>query len=125
MIFEEHRVAVTPFAGGFRIGSTMEFAGYDSTINPKRIGLLTDAAKLYLREPMGSEVREQWMGWRPMIPDGLPVIGPAPRADNLWLAAGHGMLGVSLATGTARLIAEMLDGRPAHVDPRPYRADRF
>ncbi|MBX7105863.1 MAG: FAD-dependent oxidoreductase [Gemmataceae bacterium] len=125
MIFEEHRVAVTPFAGGFRIGSTMEFAGYDSTINPKRIGLLTDAAKLYLREPMGPDVREQWMGWRPMIPDGLPVIGPAPRADNLWIAAGHGMLGVSLATGTARLITEMLDGRPPHVDPRPYRADRF
>lgn len=125
LIFEERRVAVTPFADGFRLGSTMEFAGYDASIPPGRLALLTRAAEEFLREPVGPNVRETWMGWRPMVPDGLPVIGRALRAPNVWIAAGHGMLGVSLATGTARLIAELLNDRPTHIDARPYRPDRF
>lgn len=125
LIFEERRVAVTPFADSYRVGSTMEFAGYDTTINPRRLELLKQGAAEFLQEPLGGELREEWMGWRPMVPDGLPIIGRAPRAENVWLATGHGMLGVTLAPGTAKLIAELVTGQAPHVDPTPFRVGRF
>jgi D-amino-acid dehydrogenase len=123
MIFEEDRVAVTPFADGLRIGSTMEFAGYDETLNRDRLRLLTDAAAAYLRDP-GGTAGEEWWGWRPMTPDGLPVIGPAPALANVVVAAGHGMLGVSMAPATGKLVAELLSGAAPHLDPAPYRISR-
>jgi D-amino-acid dehydrogenase len=125
LIFEEHRVAVTPMQSGYRLGSMMEFVGYDDSIAPKRIGYLKQAAGLYLDEPAGESVEETWAGWRPMTPDGLPVVGPSPAVDNVLIAAGHNMLGLSMAPGTGRLVAELLDGRPPHVDPAPYSPRRF
>ncbi|HYH65567.1 MAG TPA: FAD-dependent oxidoreductase [Urbifossiella sp.] len=124
LIFEEHRVAVTPFASSYRLGSTMEFAGYDDTLNRARLGILTDAAKLYLRDPLAEPVQEEWWGWRPMTRDGLPVIDRAPTAGNVLIAAGHNMLGLSMAPATGRLVAELLAGGPTHIDPAPYRLAR-
>ncbi|MFO0799945.1 MAG: FAD-dependent oxidoreductase [Gemmataceae bacterium] len=124
LIFEEHRVAVTPFASGYRLGSTMEFAGYDDTLNRARLGILTDAAKQYLRDPLAEPVQEEWWGWRPMTPDGLPVIDRAPVAGNVLIAAGHNMLGLSMAPATGKLVAELLAGGPTHLDPAPYRLAR-
>jgi D-amino-acid dehydrogenase len=125
MIFEEDRVAVTPFLTGWRLGSTMEFAGYDPTMSRDRLGILTTAARLYLREPPTGPVLHEWWGWRPMTYDGLPVIDRSPSMDNVMIAAGHGMLGLSMATGTGKLVAELLAGRPPSVDPRPYSLNRF
>lgn len=120
MLFEEHRVAITPLAGGYRIGSTMEFSGYDTRLPPRRLQLLRDGAAVYLREPTAEPVWEKWYGWRPMTPDGLPFIGRLPGRDNLFVAAGHGMLGVSMSPATGRLAAELLCGQPPHIDPAPF-----
>jgi D-amino-acid dehydrogenase len=125
LIFEEDRVAITPMPSAYRIGSTMEFAGYDERLRRDRLELLRRAARLYLIEPEGSPVLEEWWGWRPMVPDGLPLIGPVPRWENVLLAAGHGMLGVSMAPGTGRLVAELITGQVPHLDPAPYRVRRF
>ncbi len=124
MIFEEHRVAVTPFTDTYRIGSTMEFAGYDTTMNPKRLQLLRDGAALYLHEPLAEPVLESWYGWRPMTPDSLPFIGKLPAFDNVYLAAGHGMLGVSMSPATGKLVAELVSGSTPHIDPEPYAVNR-
>ena len=124
MIFEEHRVAVTPMATGYRIGSTMEFAGYDETMNPARLQLLREGAELYLREPWAEPVTESWWGWRPMTPDSVPYVGAVPAFDNVWMAAGHGMLGVSMSPATGRLIAEMMTGRTPHIAAEAYRLGR-
>ncbi len=122
MIFEEHRVAVSPFRTGFRIGSTMEFAGYDETMNRDRLRLLTDAAAVYLTDPGdASQGAEEWWGWRPMSVSGLPVIDRSPRLANVLVAAGHGMLGLSMATGTGKLVAELLGGEKPHIPAEPYR----
>jgi D-amino-acid dehydrogenase len=125
MIFEEHRVAVTPFASGYRLGSTMEFAGYDTSIRPERIELLKSAARLYLHEPLAEPVQEEWFGWRPMTPDSVPIIGPCPALANVWIASGHSMLGLSMAPGTGQLIAEMFAGEPPHLEPAAYSPTRF
>jgi D-amino-acid dehydrogenase len=125
MIFEDHRVAVSPFADGYRIGSTMEFVGWDDRVHPARLRLLRDGAAAYLREPHTEPVGQSWAGLRPMTPDGLPVIGRGRRWGNVWLATGHGMLGVTLAPSTGRLVAELVSGRMPHLDPRPYSPGRF
>jgi D-amino-acid dehydrogenase len=125
LLFEEHRVGVTPMQSGYRLGSTMEFAGYDATLNPRRLALLREGAEPYLHEPYTEPVEEEWFGWRPMTPDSVPVIDRSPRYDNVWLAAGHNMLGVSMSPATGKLIAELLDGRPPHVNVAPYAQSRF
>jgi D-amino-acid dehydrogenase len=124
MIFEEHRVAISPMQSGYRIGSTMEFAGYDSRLNPDRLMLLRESAALYLKEPLAEPTLEEWWGWRPMTPDGLPFIGRLPAFDNVFLAAGHCMLGVSMAPATGKLVAELMTGQPPHIDPTPYAVTR-
>jgi D-amino-acid dehydrogenase len=124
LLFEEDRVAVTPMQTGYRLGSTMEFAGYDDTLNPARLDLLRQAARRYLHEPEAEPVTERWWGWRPMVPDGKPIIGPTPALGNVLIAAGHGMLGLSMAPATGRLVAELLTGATPHVDPAPYAVTR-
>ena len=125
LIFEDSHVAVTPMDTGYRIGSTMEFVGYDTSINKKRLGLLKAAAEKHLVDPLGAEVTEEWYGWRPMTWDGRPIIDRSPAHSNVWIAAGHSMLGLSLATGTGRLVAELIGGGDTHLDPEPFRVSRF
>ncbi len=124
LIFEEHRVVATPFASGYRLGSMMEFAGYDAVLDPRRLALLRRGAEPYLHEPYAEPVQEEWFGWRPMTPDGLPRIGPSPALANVVVAAGHNMLGLSMAPGTGKLVAELLGGTSPRVDPRPYALRR-
>jgi D-amino-acid dehydrogenase len=125
IIFPETRVAVTPFQSGYRLGSTMEFAGYDESIRPERLQLLRDGAAPYLREPYCEPVQEEWYGWRPMTYDSLPIIDRSPKYDNVVIAAGHNMLGLSMAPATGKLVAEMVNGTKSHIDPKPYRVSRF
>ncbi len=125
MIFPEHRVAVTPMESGYRLGSIMEFAGFDTSIDPERVEQLKRGASFYLQQPYCDPLTEQWYGWRPMTYDSLPIIDRSPIMNNVWIAAGHNMLGLSMAPATGRLISELVDQQPPHVDIRPYRVSRF
>lgn len=125
LMFPQRRVAVTPFRSGYRLGSIMEFAGYDSTLAPQRLRLLRDGAAEYLREPFTEPVEEEWFGWRPMTYDSLPIIDRSPLMSNVLIAAGHNMLGLSLSTGTGQLVAELAGGRAPSLDVRPFAVSRF
>lgn len=116
MIFEQHRVAITPFSSGYRIGSTMELAGYDESINRTRLDLLKESAAIYLQDPYCEPVEMEWFGWRPLTYDDLPIIDFAPRYENVLVAAGHGMLGLSMGMVTGKLADEMLRDEPTHID---------
>jgi D-amino-acid dehydrogenase len=125
LLLKERSVCVTAWGSGFRLGSTMEFSGYDTTLNRARLDALERAAREYLRDPPRGVRCEEWYGWRPMTWDDLPILGRAPGSDNLWLATGHGMLGVSMSVVTGRLIADLMCGRDPIIDPAPYSAQRF
>jgi len=125
IIFEDSHVAITPMKSGYRIGSTMEFVGYDTSINLKRLKLLTAAAEKYLHEPHAEPVEEEWFGWRPMTYDGRPIIDRCPIMNNVWMATGHSMLGLSMATGTGKLVSEMISGEETHIDATPFSVSRF
>ena len=121
----ERNVVVTPWKSGFRLGGTMEFSGFDDHLNEKRLGNIERSAALYLKTPLGRRVTERWTGLRPMSVDDLPIIDRMPKMNNLYLATGHGMLGLSTATGTGRLIADMILGQRPPFDPRPFSIRRF
>jgi D-amino-acid dehydrogenase len=125
IVLKERSVCVTAWGSGYRLGSTMEFSGYDDSLNRRRLDALERAANEYLREPVGPVKQEEWFGWRPMTWDDLPILGAAPGWKNLWLATGHGMLGVTMSAGTGQLLTDLICGRDCTVDPRPYRVDRF
>ncbi len=125
LILKERAVCVTSWSSGYRLGSTMEFSGYDTSLNRVRLDALTRAAAEYLQEPIGATVQEEWYGWRPMTYDDLPIIGRVPRIANLALATGHGMLGVSLSAITGVLISELLTGKPASLNLAPFDPRRF
>jgi D-amino-acid dehydrogenase len=125
LVLKERMVCVTTWDSGLRLGSTMEFAGYDDTLNRVRLDALRRAATEYLVEaPIGAGV-EEWYGWRPMVYDDLPIIGRAPGASNLMLATGHGMLGVTESAITARLVRDLITGGEPTIDPEPFRPTRF
>jgi D-amino-acid dehydrogenase len=125
LIFPETKVAVTPMQSGYRLGSMMEFAGYDESLRPERLALLKRGAEPFLKEPYTEQVEEQWFGWRPMTFDGVPIIDFAPAMRNVLIAAGHNMIGMSTGPGTGRLVAEMLGDGATFIDPRPYSLRRF
>jgi D-amino-acid dehydrogenase len=125
LTLREVSVCVTAWPSGFRLGSTMEFSGYDDSLNERRLGALERGARKYLHAPVGPELRERWFGWRPMSRDDIPLIGRAPGHRHLWLATGHGMMGVGMSTGTGQLLADLIAGRTPAVDPAAFDPARF
>lgn len=125
LVLKEKSVAVTPWSDGYRLGSTMEFVGYDESLNAARLQALIDGASAFLQTPVAPGEHQAWFGWRPMTVDTVPIIDRAPGHKHLWLATGHSMLGVSMSTGTGRLLTELMTGETPHIDPLPYRYSRF
>jgi D-amino-acid dehydrogenase len=122
LTFEDAHVAVTPLDGVIRVAGTMEFAGVDTSINEKRIAAVKRAAAVGFRDwdpaaPHGPA----WAGMRPMTPDGLPVVGPLSDDGNVWVASGHGMLGLTQAPTTALAIRQLVRGEAADPQTSPAR----
>lgn len=125
VVLKDHSVFVIAWREALRLGGTREFAGADPSLRATRLRALQQAADHYLRAPRGAQLQEQWCGWRPMSVDDVPLIGRAPAHPHVWLAAGHGMLGISMSAGTGQLIADLVCGRTPAIDPAPYRPERF
>lgn len=121
----ERKIGATPWGSGFRLGGTMEFSGYNDDTNKLRLDALRRGAREYLKDPEGDEVCEEWHGFRPMTYDGLPIIGGSPKQSNLYIAAGHNMIGVATAPATGHLIADLITGRETLMNPAPYAIERF
>jgi len=115
---------ITPMVRGIRLTTGVELGFRDSPRTPVQLEAVEPLARGIF--PLGARLdAEPWLGCRPCTPDMMPVIGPAPRHDDLWFAFGHAHHGLTLGPVTGRLIAEMMTGAPTVVDPRPFRAGRF
>ncbi len=129
--FYEKNIVATPWKTGYRLGGTMEFSGFNDALNKKRLSGLISGAKEYLNTPMEHpDLRqradpEQWTGLRPMTYDDLPIIDRSPLQDNLFIATGHGMLGLTLATGTGKAICDMICNNNTQINLAPFSMDRF
>lgn len=124
MLFPALGFGATPMAEGFRIAGTVEFGGLEAAPDWRRADALVAHAKR-LFPGLRADGAQRWMGYRPSLPDSLPVIGRSPRHRNAYFAFGHGHLGLTLAAVTGRLIADLVVGRTPSLDSVPYRIDRF
>ncbi|MTI45156.1 D-amino-acid dehydrogenase [Roseibium hamelinense] len=116
--------ALTPMDQGIRLTTGVEFAQRDAPPTPVQLIQAKRAASSFLT--LGRALDEDpWMGCRPCMPDGLPVIGLSPRTEGLWFNFGHGHAGFTLGPATGRLLAELMTGQPCCVDPVPYSPLRF
>jgi D-amino-acid dehydrogenase len=123
--FHDTRVVATPWHDGLRLGGTLEFSGFNTSANSARIASLKKAASAYLRTSAPQGMIEEWAGLRPMTYDDLPVIGRVPGRAELILAGGHGMMGMSMAAGTGRIVADLVAGRDTGIDISPFSPARF
>ena len=124
LLSADYKFSLTPMTDGIRLGGTVEFAGLEAPANPKRWDIMAKRTRALL-PGLKAEMRSTWMGFRPSMPDSLPVIGPSPRHANVYYAFGHGHLGLTLGAVTGRMIADLVAGRPPAVDATPYRITRF
>ena len=115
---------LAPMRRGIRLTTGAEFALRDAIRTPVQLGRAEPIARNLF--PLAERLdNEPWMGARPCTPDMLPVIGRAPRHENVWFAFGHAHHGFTLGAVTGRLIAELVTGERPLVDPAPYSPDRF
>lgn len=126
-IFTEARVAVTPMGNALRFGGTMEMAGLNEAINPRRVRGIVKAVPRYFPEFRTEDFDrlEPWHGLRPCPPDGLPYLGRTRRFANLTIATGHAMMGLSLAPITGQLVAELISGETPSIKIDLLNPDRF
>jgi D-amino-acid dehydrogenase len=120
-ILEEVGAVATPWPSGFRLAGTMEFSGYDETINPKRISALSKNADQFLPFSGFNTATETRYDWRPMTYTGMPIIDRIPKYENMTLAAGHNMIGLSMGPATGKLVAALLNETTPYLDMKPYQ----
>ncbi|MEM6538785.1 MAG: FAD-dependent oxidoreductase [Pseudomonadota bacterium] len=125
IVIPEKSIAITPFEDTLRVGSMMEFVGFDDRIPDKRAEQLRDGANAYLRDRPITSSTERWFGWRPMTWDSVPIIGRLPDLDNAYAATGHQMIGVMTAPGTGKLMADIIANRRPHIAAAPFAPSRF
>ena len=123
-IYADGGFCFTPMTRGLQIGGTIEFAGQGAAPNFKRADIILEKAKRVLPELRTANV-EYGVGYRPFLPDTKPVIDRSRRLDNVFMAFGHGQLGLTLGATTGRLIADMVAGRPTRQNLAPFSAYRF
>lgn len=127
-VLVEGRVALTPMDGNkIRFGGTMEIT---STKTPPRMnrveGIINAVKTVYTQFDIAMPTNEKiWYGYRPCSADGLPYIGRAKQWDNLIMATGHAMVGLSLGAGTGKLVAEIVEGKELSMDISPFHPNRF
>ncbi|WP_394767214.1 NAD(P)/FAD-dependent oxidoreductase [Ferruginibacter sp.] len=126
-ILVDGRCAITPWGQQLRIGGTMEISGINNKILVKRMQGVYDSAKrfypgLKIEFPSADKI---WSGLRPVTPDGLPYIDRAEKYNNVLIAGGHAMLGISEATGTGRLVTDIIQHKTSDIDVSAFRLNRF
>lgn len=120
----EGKFFITPMEDGLRIAGTVELAGLDAAPDYSRADVLLPGARRMLPQLAHGKV-EKWMGHRPSLPDSLPVLGRSPRAANAIFAFGHGHVGLTAAAPTADIVADLVAGRPPHMDISAFDSRRF
>jgi D-amino-acid dehydrogenase len=123
LYLHDERCVANPMDDRLRVTGGLLLDGLDDRFEPRRARAVARAAEAAL--DVGAAPRLTWRGLRPCTPDGLPVVGPHRRAPRVVFATGHGMLGVTLAPLTGRMVAGVVAGRPAHPALERLSPERF
>ncbi|TBZ24823.1 NAD(P)/FAD-dependent oxidoreductase [Rhizobium leguminosarum] len=121
--YPEHGFYMVPMADGLRAAGTVELGGLAAPLNSKRTAMIRDGVKMLL--PAAGQGSDEWLGFRPSMPDSLPVIGSSQHLPRVTYAFGHGHLGLTLSALTGYLVSQLVAGQRPAVDLTPLRPDRF
>jgi D-amino-acid dehydrogenase len=124
LTFSNHGFVVTKIGEGVRVGGAVELGGLSLEPNYKRADVLLEKAAKFL-PGLKTEGGKQWMGFRPSMPDSLPVISYSSRSKRVIYAFGHGHLGLTQSAGTAELVAALANDQAPDIDLTPFSAGRF
>lgn len=124
LTFSGHGFVASRINGGVRIGGAVELGGLSLPPNFKRAETLLNKAAQFM-PGLNTQGGTQWMGFRPSLPDSIPIIGPSPNAPDVIYSFGHGHLGLTQSAGTAELVGALLDGTQPPISMNPYSATRF
>jgi len=125
VLLSEAKVALTPLGDALRFAGTLELAGLDLRVNARRVAAILRAVERFLPGLAAGPRIETWRGLRPLTPDDRPIIGRPRAFENLVVATGHGMSGISQAPMTAQLVAEICRGEAPGLPLGPFSPDRF
>jgi D-amino-acid dehydrogenase len=120
---ETYKIAITRLGDRIRVGGMAEISGYTNDLGePRRLTLQHSVTDLF---PGGDVSKASfWSGLRPMTPDGTPVIGPT-KVAGLYLNTGHGTLGWTMSSGSARVVADLVSGRKPEIDATDLAVARY
>ena len=126
-ILSEAKVAVTPMGQDLRIGGTLEISNFSKKIHKRRFEAIVESMPKYYPQIQVNQIptRDIWIGYRPCSPDGMPFIGKCNSIENLSVATGHGMMGMSLGPATGKLITEILTGAKPTIPTSHFNLNRF
>ncbi|SMH57003.1 NAD(P)/FAD-dependent oxidoreductase [Mesorhizobium australicum] len=124
LFFAGHGFVITPLSTGVRVGGAVEFAGLQRAPNYARSKAMLTKAATFL-PGLKTEGGREWMGYRPSLPDSLPVMGKSRSAPNVFYAFGHGHLGLTQAAATGRLMRDLVTGDAPAIDLAPFSPQRF
>ena len=123
VIFLNRGFGITPMEQGLRVVGTVEFGGLNNPLSKKRITNLVNNAKYLF--PELPKHHDEWLGFRPTLPDFLPVLGPSKKYKNLFYSFGHHHLGWTLGAISGKIIAGMIAGENTNLNLSPYSSSRF
>ncbi len=124
VVFQNRGFGMTPMEQGLRVVGTVEFGGLDNPLSKSRIKNLVNNAK-YLLDGLPENHDDEWLGFRPTLPDYLPVIGPSKNYENVFYSFGHHHLGWTLAAISGKIISKMISKENTNLDLEPYSSLRF
>lgn len=124
IILSDSYYAIPRLDGRVLVGSTLEHVGFNRVVtNEGRAALHAKAVEL-MPALANAPIERHWAGLRPSSPEGVPYVGEHPAVKGLWVSTGHYRNGVVMAPASARLVVDLILGRPPIVDPAPYRLSR-
>ena len=125
LLLGERKIAVTPMGDKLRFTGRLEIGEMSTEPNPLWIQRIEKSVREYIRIDDDIFIEETWAGLRPTTPDGIPIIGKSPKHENLILATGHAMLGLSLGPGTGQIVAEIANGQKSGFSLQAFAPGRF
>jgi D-amino-acid dehydrogenase len=123
VVFQNRGFGMTPMEQGLRVVGTVEFGGLKNPLSKNRIKNLVNNAKFLLDGLPDHE--DEWLGFRPTLPDYLPVIGPSKNYKNVFYSFGHHHLGWTLGAISGKIISKMISNENTNLDLKPYSSSRF
>ena len=123
VVFANRGFGMTPMEQGLRVVGTVEFGGLDNPLSKSRIKNLIENAK-YMLDGL-PEHEDEWLGFRPTLPDFLPIIGSSKNHKNVYYSFGHHHLGWTLGAISGKIVSKMISGEKTNLDLEPYSSVRF